>query len=160
MKLGVFLNQYYNNDGEFHVRDPLEQVELMESVGFDSATVGEWHLHEEGFVEPITTLSAIAAHTDTLQLGTAAMLPALYGPLHLAEYIVSLDDLSDGRTAFGAALGYRERELAAFDVEMDDRVGRFIESLELLKRFWAGETVTLRRRLLELRRGVRQPQSR
>lgn len=142
VKFGVFLNQYYTDSGAFTAPDLLEQAELMESVGFDSATVGERHVHDEGFVEPITALAAIAARTDSLELGTAALLPALYDPLHLAETIATIDDLSDGRASFGAALGYRERELAAFGVEMDERVGRFLESIELLKRFWAGEAVT------------------
>lgn len=142
VKFGVFLNQYYDDAEEFHVTDLLEQAASMESVGFDSVTLGERHLHEEGFVEPLTALSAIAARTSTLELGTAAMLPALYDPLHLAERIATLDQIAAGRVAFGAALGYRERELRAFGVEMDERVGRFIESLELLDRFWSGDTVT------------------
>ena len=142
MKFGVFLNQYYTEDDSFKATDLLEQAELMESLDFDSATLGERHVHEEGFVEPLTGLAALAARTDSLELGTAAMLPALYDPLHLAEAIASIDHLSGGRTSFGAALGYRERELAAFGVEMDERVSRLHESLELLKRFWSGEPVT------------------
>ncbi|WP_433627514.1 LLM class flavin-dependent oxidoreductase [Halomicrococcus sp. NG-SE-24] len=142
MKFGVFLNQYYTENDAFDATDLIEQAELMESVGFDSATLGERHVHEEGFVEPLTGLAALAARTDSLELGTAAMLPALYEPLHLAETVATIDRLSGGRAAFGAALGYRERELAAFGVEMDERVGRFLESVELLKRFWAGEEVT------------------
>jgi alkanesulfonate monooxygenase SsuD/methylene tetrahydromethanopterin reductase-like flavin-dependent oxidoreductase (luciferase family) len=114
----------------------------MEDVGFDSVTVGERHVHEEGFVEPLTSLAAIAARTETLQLGTAAMLPGLYNPLHIAEAIATIDELSDGRASFGAALGYRDREIEAFGVDMDERVPRLNESLELLDRFWSGETVT------------------
>ena len=142
MKFGVFLNQYYTEDSEFGVGNLYEQVELMEDVGFDSATLGERHIHEEGFVEPITALAAIAARTERLELGTAAMLPALYNPLHLAEQVAMIDEISGGRAAFGAALGYRERELAPFDVEMDERVGKFLESITLLKRLWSESSVT------------------
>jgi probable F420-dependent oxidoreductase len=142
VNFGVFLNQYYTDEDDFDVTDLYEQVELIESVGFDSATVGERHVHDEGFVEPLTALAAIAARTDRLQLGTAAMLPALYNPLQLAEQVAAVDVLSGGRMAFGAALGYRERELAAFGVDMDDRVGKFLESIELLKRLWREDSVT------------------
>lgn len=141
MKFGVFLNQYYMDDA-FEVTDLYEQVEVMESVGFDSATVGERHIHDEGLVEPLTVLAAIAARTERLQLGTTAVLPALYNPLHLAEQVAAIDHLSDGRMAFGAALGYRERELTPFGVELEDRVGAFLESLSLLKRLWNDESVT------------------
>ena len=141
MKFGAFLNQYYLDDA-FEITDLYEQVEVMESSEFDSVTLGERHVHEEGFVEPLTALAALAARTEHLQLGTTAMLPALYNPLHLAEQVAAIDHLSDGRMAFGAALGYRERELAPFGVAMDDRVGRFLESLRLLKQLWEEESVT------------------
>ncbi|MFC6734125.1 MULTISPECIES: LLM class flavin-dependent oxidoreductase [unclassified Haladaptatus] len=142
MKFGVFLNQYYTEAGEFTEADLFEQADLMEAVGFDSATVGERHVHEEGFVEPITALAALAARTESLELGTAAMLPALYNPLHLAEQVAMIDEFSGGRMNFGAALGYRERELAPFDVEMDERVGMFLESLSVLRRLWTEDSIT------------------
>jgi probable F420-dependent oxidoreductase len=142
VNFGVFLNQYYADEDDFDVTDLYEQVELMESVGFDSATVGERHVHDEGFVEPLTALAGIAARTERLQLGTAAMLPALYDPLQLAEQVAAIDELSGGRMAFGAALGYRERELEAFGVDMDDRVGMFLKSIELMKRLWREDSVT------------------
>jgi alkanesulfonate monooxygenase SsuD/methylene tetrahydromethanopterin reductase-like flavin-dependent oxidoreductase (luciferase family) len=142
MKFGVFLNQYHTEERVFDERHLVEQAELMESVGFDSVTVGERHVHDEGFVEPVTALAALATRTESLELGTAAMLPALYEPLNLAEQFTTIDRLSDGRAAFGAALGYRDRELQAFGVDMDERVGRFIESVGYLRRFFDGERVT------------------
>jgi alkanesulfonate monooxygenase SsuD/methylene tetrahydromethanopterin reductase-like flavin-dependent oxidoreductase (luciferase family) len=142
MDFGVFLNQYYTADSKFSAPDLLRQAEVMEDVGFDSVTLGERHIHEEGFVEPLTGLAALAGRTDSLQLGTAAMLPALYNPLHIAEAIATIDELSNGRAAFGAALGYRDREIEAFGVDMDDRVPRLLESLKLLRQLWDGETVT------------------
>lgn len=142
MKVGSFLNQYYTPEGDFEVTDLYEQVELLESLGFDSATVGERHVHPEGFVEPTTLLAGIAARTDRIRLGTAAMLPALHHPIHLAERVAMLDRLSDGRMTFGAAVGYRERELAPFGVETDERSKPFLEALSTLKRLWSEESVT------------------
>lgn len=138
MEFGAFLNQYYHPDGEFTVEHLLEQAEAMERVGFDSATVGERHVHEEGFVEPVVGLAAVAARTD-LDVGSAALLPALYDPLHLAEQVAAIDHLAGGRMHFGAALGYRDRELAAFGVGTDERVDRFIEALAVMKRLWRSE---------------------
>jgi alkanesulfonate monooxygenase SsuD/methylene tetrahydromethanopterin reductase-like flavin-dependent oxidoreductase (luciferase family) len=142
MKFGVFLNQYYTSTGSFAVSDLYEQVELMEDVGFDSVTVGERHVHEDGFVEPITVLAALAARTNSLELGTAAMLPGLHDPLHLAEQVATLDELSNERMHFGAAIGYREREFGAFGVDIDERVSRFLESITLLSRLWSEESVS------------------
>lgn len=142
MKFGVFLNQYYAPDGEFAATDLFEQAELMESLGFDSAAVGERHMHEEGFVEPVTALAGLAAQTHTLELATTAMLPALYNPLHLAEQIAMIDEISGGRLRFGAALGYRDRELEPFGVPKEGRAKMFIEAIEVLKKFWTEDSVT------------------
>lgn len=142
MKFGVFLNQYYTEDGDFEVTDLCEQAEVIEESGFDSIEVGERHIHEEGFAEPITTLAALAERTDSVELATTAMLPALYNPLHLAEQLAMIDRISGGRVTFGAALGYREEELEPFGVSMDDRVSMMLESMHLLKRFWSEESVT------------------
>lgn len=139
MKFGVFLNQYYHPESKFDESDLIEQAELMEDVGFDTATLGERHVHEEGFVDPVTGLAAIAAQTDDLDVGTAAMLPAIHNPLSLAEQVAMIDRFAGGTMHFGAALGYRDRELAAFGVEMDERVGKFIESIELLKNLWRAD---------------------
>ena len=141
VKFGVFLNQYYLDDA-FEITDLYDQVDVMESVGFDSATLGERHIHDEGVVEPLTALAALAGRTERLQLGTAAVLPAIHDPIHLAEQVAAIDHLSNGRMAFGAALGYRERELAPFGIDMDDRAGAFLESLSLLKRLWNRDSVT------------------
>ncbi|WP_255171484.1 LLM class flavin-dependent oxidoreductase [Natrononativus amylolyticus] len=142
MKFGVFQNQYYTPGDDFEVTDLVEQAELMEDLGFDGAALGERHVHEEGVVEPLTALSALAARTETLELATMAMLPALYNPLHLAEKVAMIDRLSGGRMRFGAAIGYRERELEPFGVSLDDRVPKFMESLSLLKRLWAQDSVS------------------
>lgn len=142
MKFGVFLNQYYTPENGFEATDLYEQVDLMEEVGFDGVALGERHIHEEGFVEPITALSAIAARTETLDLATMAMLPVLYNPLHLAEQVAMIDRLSGGRMHFGAAIGYREREIEPFGIGMDERSKAFIESLHLLKRLWSEESVS------------------
>jgi alkanesulfonate monooxygenase SsuD/methylene tetrahydromethanopterin reductase-like flavin-dependent oxidoreductase (luciferase family) len=138
MKFGAFLNQYYHPDGEFTVADVVEQAERMDEQGFDTATLGERHVHEEGFVEPITGLTAVAARTS-LDVGTAAVLPALYDPLHLAEQVATLDNVAAGTMHFGAALGYREREFEAFGVDRGERVGRFVEALSLLRRLWRSD---------------------
>lgn len=135
MDIGAFLNQYYYPDSGHGLAEIIAQAERMAEVGFDSATLGERHVHEEGVVEPITGLTALAARTD-LTIASSAILPALFDPLRLAEQTAMIDELATGRFHVGTAIGYRERELSAFDVPMDERVGRFVEAMHLLDRFW------------------------
>ena len=142
MKFGLFANQYYTDDGAFEVTDLYEQADLLEELGFDLFATGERHIHKEGVVEPLTALAAIAGRTDRLELATMAILPAIHDQIMLAEQVAMIDRLSEGRMKFGAAIGYRERELTPFGLSMDDRASAFIESLHLLKRLWSEESVT------------------
>ena len=53
-----------------------------------------------------------------------------------------MDQISNGRFILGVGLGYREIELEAFATNRKDRVGRFEESIAIMKRLWTGEEVT------------------
>jgi alkanesulfonate monooxygenase SsuD/methylene tetrahydromethanopterin reductase-like flavin-dependent oxidoreductase (luciferase family) len=60
----------------------------------------------------------------------------------LAEEMASLDWVTGGRLIFGAGMGYRADEFAAMGIPMRERVGRFTEGLELIRRLWTEEAVT------------------
>ncbi|WP_227354886.1 LLM class flavin-dependent oxidoreductase [Haladaptatus salinisoli] len=139
MEFGIYLNQYGDERHPFAFEDAFEQAALMEELGYDTAAVGERHFYEEGFYEPLTFLSALGARTDDLDLMANILILPVYHPIHLAERITALDHLIDGRTRWGVSLGYRESELRNFGVEMDDRVPRFLESIDIVKRLLEGE---------------------
>lgn len=139
MEFGVYVNQYQDPRNDVSAIDILDQVERIEELGFDIAALGERHFYEEGFFEPITLLSALAARTETIRLMSNVFLLPIYHPVHLAEYMSSIDNLAEGRTLFGASLGYRQSELTNFGIEMADRVPRFLESMSIVKRLLEGE---------------------
>jgi alkanesulfonate monooxygenase SsuD/methylene tetrahydromethanopterin reductase-like flavin-dependent oxidoreductase (luciferase family) len=139
MEFGVYLNQYGDSRYQTTFDDLFEQVEYMEEVGYDLAAVGERHFYEAGFYDPFTCLSALGARTDTLGLMANILILPAYHPIHLAEQIANIDVLNGGNTRWGLSLGYRESELVNFGVDMDDRVGRYMESVHLLKRLLEGD---------------------
>jgi len=139
MEFGIYVNQYQDHRSSESVNDVLDQVEHIESLGYDVAALGERHFYEEGFFEPLTLLSALAERTETIQLMSNVFLLPIYHPVHMAEYMASIDNLADGRTVFGVSLGYRESELTNFGIKMADRVPRFLESISIIKRLLAGE---------------------
>jgi alkanesulfonate monooxygenase SsuD/methylene tetrahydromethanopterin reductase-like flavin-dependent oxidoreductase (luciferase family) len=86
-------------------------------------------------------LSAIAARTKRIRLGTAIALAPLYNPMRFAEDCAVLDIIAGGRAEMGLAVGYRKRETAAFGVDFTKRGKMFDEWLQIVTRLWAGETV-------------------
>ncbi len=139
MEFGIYLNQYGDRRAEFSYRDMFEQASLMEELGYDVAAVGERHFYEDGFYDPFTCLSALAARTGDLDIMANILILPIYHPIHLAEKITNIDHLSGGATRWGVSLGYRTTELTNFGVPMEDRVSRFLENLRITKRLLEGE---------------------
>ena len=96
------------------------------------------------------TLSAIAARTQQVRLGTICLASfPLRDPVLLAVQWASLDVLLHGRTVLAACIGSGAQdgpqfahELAVMGVKSHQRVGRLIEGVTLLRRLWTEERVT------------------
>ncbi len=90
--------------------------------------------------DPWVTLSAVAAATDRLTLGTALTPLARRRPQVVAQQLATLERLNGGRVILGAGLGGNEREFTAFGEDADEHVrARLLdEGLELVRSLWAG----------------------
>jgi alkanesulfonate monooxygenase SsuD/methylene tetrahydromethanopterin reductase-like flavin-dependent oxidoreductase (luciferase family) len=71
------------------------------------------------------------------------LLLGLHNPVEVAETMASLDVIWGGRFVFGIGLGYRDVEFDAFKVPRGQRVRRFESCLEVVKRLWTEESVTV-----------------
>src|SRR5207247_9126518 len=70
------------------------------------------------------------------------LLIGLHNPVEMAEMVASLDIIWGGRFVFGIGLGYRDVEFDAFKVPRGQRVRRFEQCLEVVRRLWTEEKVT------------------
>jgi probable F420-dependent oxidoreductase len=93
-----------------------------------------------GLLEPLSTLSFLAAHTTTVRLGTAVLLLAQRNPVYTAKEISTLDWLSGGRVDLGVGVGWLEEEFRAVNVPWARRGARTDEYLEVLRTLWTDET--------------------
>jgi alkanesulfonate monooxygenase SsuD/methylene tetrahydromethanopterin reductase-like flavin-dependent oxidoreductase (luciferase family) len=119
-----------------------------EEVGFDSLWVGDHLLYrgdgrpERGPWDAWTLLAGLAGVTERLTLGPLVACTAFRRPGVLARTAAAIDELSGGRLVIGLGAGWNEAEFRAFGIPFDDRVGRFTESFEIIRRLLAGERVT------------------
>lgn len=139
MEFGIYLNQYLDERTTFTFDDLLMQGAELERLGYDAAAVGERHFYDDGFLDVFSCLTALGGHLEDIDLMANILILPIYHPVHVAERITAIDHLMDGRTRWGVSLGYRESELVNFGVPMDERVPRFLESIEVLKRLLEGE---------------------
>src|SRR5881394_2132109 len=123
----------------------LAMAERAEAAGFDSVWVGD-SLTARLRHEPLTLMSAIAARTRRVRIGTGVLLPALRPPVVLAHVIGTLDRVAEGRTILGVGIAADapaiRKEFAAVGVPWDRRVGRFLETLEICRALWSRDSVS------------------
>ena len=93
-----------------------------------------------GLLEPLTTLSFLAAHTTTVRLGTAMVLLPQRNPVYTAKEVSTLDWLSNGRVDFGIGVGWLEEEFNAVNVPWPQRGKRTDEYLGVLNTLWCDQT--------------------
>ena len=108
-------------------------------------------------LESVTTLTYAAAVTKRLRLGIAVLLIAQRNPIDLAKALSSLDVLSNGRLIVGAGLGASTQNYPAYGLSPEGRVTRFRENLEIMKRLWTEDNVTLDGRFSHLESIPMQP---
>jgi probable F420-dependent oxidoreductase len=138
--IGLFTGQIPPGSSRtFHedYRDTLELVALAEREGFDSAWVSEHHFSADGYLPSLLPmLAAFAAVTERIELGTGVTLAPFHDPIRIAEDFAVVDQLSGGRTIAGFAIGWRDEEFRAFDIDTASRVGRTTELIDVLRLAW------------------------
>lgn len=145
MKLGIYLNGQHpeTDDAGRRLAELIEQVRLAASLGFDSIWGGEHHVTPGFLYFPLLPLlTRLAADAGEMALGTNLVLLPLHHPLHVAEQGALIDIACGGRFTLGVGLGYRQEEFDAYGVSMNQRVGRAIEGIEIIRRLWSEPTVT------------------
>lgn len=110
----------------------------MEQASLDSVWVYDHLLYRwpgkptDGIWESWTMLSALAAATERVELGTLVACTQFRNPALLAKMAVTLDEVSGGRFILGVGAGWHEPEFDAFGVPFDHRVSRFEEALQII----------------------------
>jgi alkanesulfonate monooxygenase SsuD/methylene tetrahydromethanopterin reductase-like flavin-dependent oxidoreductase (luciferase family) len=119
-----------------------EQAELAERLGYGSFWLPEHHFGEQGAIPaPLLLLAAVAARTSKLRIATTSFLLPVRHPIHVAEEVAVLDQLSGGRVILGVGRGFRGALFSAFEVPVAEKRDRFEAVLRSVLDAWRGEPV-------------------
>lgn len=110
---------------------------LAEDGGFDVAFASSHYFNRDPFV----VLSRMADATEEIRLGPGVVNPYETHPVKLAAQTATIDEISGGRGVFGVGAGDRS-SLSNLGVERDSPLRRVLETFDLARDLWDGETVT------------------
>jgi alkanesulfonate monooxygenase SsuD/methylene tetrahydromethanopterin reductase-like flavin-dependent oxidoreductase (luciferase family) len=117
--------------------DVRAMARAAEEVGLDSIWIPD-HLHfeypgiNESTYECMSILSALAAVTTRVEIGTLVICTTFRYPAVLAAMVNTIEEISNGRLILGLGAGYHEPEYRAFGIPYDHRVSRFEEALHII----------------------------
>lgn len=157
MKVGLVLPQA----GQQATRENVIQMaKNAESEGFDSLWVFErllWPINPQTpyvatpdgslpmeyqiMLDPLETLTYVAANTNKIALGTSVIDMLFHNPVILARRFATLDILSQGRSIAGFGIGWSKDEYQASNIPFQNRGKRADEFVQVLKRIWTDDVV-------------------
>ena len=146
---------------------PTDLAVALEERGFDSLWVaehshipvtrrfthplGEAALTKEYYdvMDPFVTLSAAAAVTKRLKLGTAICLVIQRDTIQTAKAVASLDQVSEGRFLFGIGCGWNAEEMEDHGTLYETRTLKMREQIEAMKEIWTKDQAEYHGRIVD-----------
>ncbi len=140
MKIGLVIPLAQDEHGQALTWDEIAtRAQQAESSGYDSVWLYDHLFHRfdghrtVGFHECWTVLSALAAVTERVELGTTVLCAGFRNPALLAKMATTLDSIANGRLILGIGAGWHEPEFDGFGLPFDHRVSRFEEALQVIR---------------------------
>jgi alkanesulfonate monooxygenase SsuD/methylene tetrahydromethanopterin reductase-like flavin-dependent oxidoreductase (luciferase family) len=145
LKIGVQLPEV---EYEYTWPQLKEMALLAEDIGLDSVWLGDHLMYRyekqqrepRGPYEAWSTLAAIAAVTERIQLGPLVASALFHSPVMIAKKAATIDQISNGRFILGLGAGWHEPEYRGFGFPFDHRFSRFAEAFAIIRElFETGE---------------------
>jgi probable F420-dependent oxidoreductase len=145
MKFGLFS---INNGPCASPKTAANVARAAEQAGFESVWTGEHVIVPDPqappspvapdypMLDPGIALAYVAAHTNTIRLGTGIIILPQRNPVVLAKELASVDVLSNGRLIFGIGIGYLKPEFDAIGAPFDHKGPRSEEYLGAMLALW------------------------
>lgn len=119
-----------------------ESAQKVESLGYTSLFLPD-HFGEQ--LAPIAAMTAAAAATTTLKVGTLVFDNDFRHPVITAMETATIDHLYGGRIEVGIGAGWKSSDYDESGIPMDRpkvRVDRMMEAVPIIRGLWSGEPVT------------------
>jgi limonene 1,2-monooxygenase len=146
LRFGIFLAPFHpvGQNPTLALQRDLDLVVHLDRLGFDEAWIGEHHsAGYEIIASPEVFIATLAERTRHIRLGTGVSSLPYHHPLILADRILLLDHLTQGRVMFGVGPGALPSDAFMMGIDVARQRDMMEEALEaILLLFRSDEPVT------------------
>ncbi len=146
MQFGLF-TEFSTPPGTSHTDafdEGMTEIVEAEALGFDAVELAEIHFQVDRSVlaSPLVIAASVAGRTRRMRIGIAVQVLPISHPLHLAEDVATVDQLSHGRLDFGIGRSGLPDHYRGFNVSYAESRDRFYETLAIMKKAWTEDRFT------------------
>jgi natural product biosynthesis luciferase-like monooxygenase protein len=144
---------FFSSDGgtnSSHTRERQYSLEIQaakfaDQHGFTAIWTPERHFQAFGaaYPNPSVLSAALAVVTQRIGIRAGSVVVPLHHFIRIAEEWALVDQLSDGRVGISLASGWHRGDFVLAPTHYENRKQLLIEGLGMLRRFWAGEPVSI-----------------
>ncbi len=123
-----------------HIPVPAPVEPAHPETGMPATVTGDFLSEEYRHMScPIASLSAAAAVTSRIRLGTCICLINQHHVINLAKQVATLDQLSGGRVTLGIGAGWNKAEMGHHGISFEARWKQLLERLAAVRKLWTQE---------------------
>ncbi|MDQ3837032.1 MAG: LLM class flavin-dependent oxidoreductase [Thermoproteota archaeon] len=131
-KFGLHIPVMGFNGNELTMEQIISFAQQAEDLGYDSLSVNDHIVFHTSWLDAIATLSAVAASTTRILIGTSILNIVVRNPFVSAKALAAIDILSSGRLFAGVGPGSHKGDYEACGIDFNERWPRFSEALQVL----------------------------
>ena len=108
MKFGIFMAPFHRvgENPTLALKRDMHLIEHLDDLGYDEVWIGEHHSYaRELIADPFIFIAAAAARTRRIKLGSGVTSLPYHHPLMVADRILQLDHMTEGRAMLGCGPG-------------------------------------------------------
>lgn len=132
IKFGVHIPVMGFNSNQPTKEQIISLAQYAETLGYDSLSINDHIVFHTSWLDAISTLSAVAASTTHILVGTSILNIVVRNPVVCAKALAAIDILSSGRLFAGVGPGSYRGDYEACGIDFNERWSRFSEALQMV----------------------------
>ena len=135
MTFGIFMAPFHRigENPTLAFKRDLRLIEYLDELGYDEAWFGEHHSYaRELIADPMAFIAAAAQRTRRIKLGTGVTSLPYHHPFIVADHMVFLDHLTEGRAMLGCGPGALTSDAYMMGIEATEQRPRMNQALDAI----------------------------